>query len=472
MPRNDIGGFFVSLGLDIDKNSFETGNKLIDGMGNGFNKLIGAARNAAVVLAGTAVATGVVESSAYKTATALGITTEALDLWKASAKIAGVNADGLIGSMGKLANVMNHMTIDGSGLEAYSKQLGELGLLTDDFNMEELLKMSPDEAFKKIIDTAQKSLDGTNMTRVTTIVGDILGPEGQNFFIELVRQQKTIDEFLAGAQKTIFTNSGTNQEAADFASEVQTLRTTFESITKLLGSEVGGELTPFLKGINDWIQDNGDEIKTGIENISKLVGAIAQKVAPYAEAVADLVVGAASGNKEKVVTATDNLGYQLASDVSGLSVAELRDKNAVAEAIAQYKTSQGYGPNDWIPYEELPEDLKTGFDLHATKSWGKYRYGGAIKDGIIRPDGTVTQIASDDWVLAARDLGDIARAFIPQNHTAVSAGEYTINQNFTINGGSDIPQVLKQQAYRGTQEGLLEVMNISAQRLQLMSGAR
>ena len=78
MPKNDIGGFFVSLGLNIDKDSFETGNRLIDGVGNSFNKLIGSARNAAVVLAGTAIATGAVESQAGKLASEIGISTDEL----------------------------------------------------------------------------------------------------------------------------------------------------------------------------------------------------------------------------------------------------------------------------------------------------------------------------------------------------------------------------------------------------------
>jgi hypothetical protein len=96
-----------------------------------------------------------------------------------------------------------------------------------------------------------------------------------------------------------------------------------------------------------------------------------------------------------------------------------------------------------------------------------------MKDGIMRPDGTVTQVAPDDWVFAARNLGDLARAFIPQNYTAAAApSEYVINQTFNINGGNDMPQVLRQQAYRGTQEGLLEIMNQSSQRMQLMSGTR
>ena len=50
--------------------------------------------------------------------------------------------------------------------------------------------------------------------------------------------------------------------------------------------------------------------------------------------------------------------------------------------------------------------------------------------------------------------------------------EYSIVQNFTINGGSDMPQVIRQQAYQGTQQGLLEAMARSSDRLQLMSGTR
>ena len=96
-----------------------------------------------------------------------------------------------------------------------------------------------------------------------------------------------------------------------------------------------------------------------------------------------------------------------------------------------------------------------------------------LKDGIMRPDGTVTQVAPDDWVFAARNVGDLARAFIPQGATA-SAGnmEFSIVQNFTISGSSDLPQVLRQQAYQGTQDGLMQIMEQSSQRLQLMSGTR
>lgn len=437
MPRNDIGGFFVSLGLQPDKNSFETGNKLIDAVSTSLNKLIGTARNAAVVLAGTAVASGAVESANYKTATAIGISTEKLDVWKASAKIAGVNADGLVGSMGKLANVMNHMTIDGSGLEAYAKQLGELGM-----GFDELEGLDPADAYQKIIATAQSKLDGTNMTRITTIVGDILGSEGQNLFIELTRQGKTIGEFLTGAQKTVFTDSLSNQKAQNFNVEINTLKTSIESIGKLLGSEVGGVMTPYIKSLNDWIQQNGPTIKDAISKIAEAIAKIVGKIV----------------DAPKVV----------------------RTHNEIQKDIDAWMKTNGKkkipGINN-TKFSELPEDLQAEI-LEFKKDHPLYSFEGIygvpkVQDGILRPDGTITQVAPDDWVLAARNLGDLARAFIPQGIGAgMQLAEYSIVQNFTINGGSDLPQVLRQQAYNGVQEGLLAVMNQSSQRLQMMSGTR
>lgn len=504
MPKNDIGGFFVSLGLNIDKNSWETGNRIIDGMGNSLNKLIGTARNAAVVLAGTAIATGTVESTAYKTSVALGVTTEALDLWKASAKIAGVDANGLIGSMGQLANVMNHMKIDGSGLEQFSKKLGELGIVTDKVDIAKMLEMSPDELMKEIISKAQEAVkNGNNLTQVSTIVGDILGESGMNFFIELQRQGKTIDEFLAGAGGTVFTNSASNAKAADFAVEINTLKTTSESLTKLLGSEIGGELTGYVKSINDWIGEHGTEIADAIDTVAENIGKIVEKIIGVGQAAWPTVkkVGAAAGSSiAGTATGIVHAGQAIAEGDAGAfmdAVKETADaaivtptkavveaiqesdwaagqhsKNEAEAAIRKYKKEKGYDFFS-IPYDELTPELQADFDKYAEKSWGHFRFAGAVKDGIMRPDGTVTQVAQDDWVIAARNLGDLARAFIPQNYTAaVSPSEYVINQTFNINGGNDMPQVLRQQAYRGTQEGLLEIMNQSSQRMQLMSGTR
>lgn len=468
MPKNDIGGFFVSLGLNPDKNSFETGQKLIDAVSTSLNKLIGTARNAAVVLATTAVATGAVESANYKTATKIGITTEKLNELKAAAKIAGVNADGLVGSVGKLANVMNHLTIDGSGLEAYSKQLAELGM-----GFDELIGMDPAAAFEKIISTAQGKLDGTNMTRITTIVGDILGESGADLFVELERQGKTIEQFMAGARATQFTTDKDTQNAANFSNEINTLRATIESIGKLLGADVGGVMTPYLKSLNDWIQKNGEPIKKSIENISSVVDKIFGALSPYLSNIGGMVLGLLSGDMEMANAAGTALGLDVAEAVTGKDLKEsYENKTAILNAVAKIA-----GPGKKVAFESLPEELQAAIlrELEKDPSWkiGALKKMPKLKDGIMRPDGTVAQVAPDDWVFAARNLGDLAKAFIPQGAGAgTQIAEYSIVQNFTVNGGSDLPQVIRQQAYRGTQEGLLAAMNQSSQRTQLMSGTR
>lgn len=500
MPKNDIGGFFVSLGLAIDKNSWETGNKLIDGMGNSLNKLIGTARNASVVLAGTAIATGSIESQVYKFSQAIGVSTETIDLWKTSAKLAGVDANSLISSMARVSEVMSRMKIDGAGLQEFTTKLGELGIVVNDVDIEKMLNMTPDELMKDVLDKAQTALkNGYKMSDVSLIVKDILGDAGQQLLIELDRQGKSMDQLLKDAGKIIYTDSGTNKESQEFMEQVRITKTFSENISKLLGSDIAKSLTPAITTLNEWLITHGEDIKDSMVNlagaIEKVVGKTVdfitddktkektKKTVDAAKDVKNVITGAkdfakavSSGDeekkeeaKEKIITAASNAEKRSL----GMTDEEYNDFETTRKLVEDYWDKNSGHKVPWytntnrIPYEDLPEDLKADVD----RNGGKENFP-ALKDGIIRPDGTVTQVAPDDWVFAARNIGDMARAFIPQNHTAVSAGEYTINQTFNISGGNDMPQVLRQQAYRGTQEGLLEIMEQSSRRLQLMSGTR
>ena len=495
MPKNDIGGFFVSLGLNIDKNSFETGNKLIDDIGNSFNKLIGTARNAAVVLAGTAIATGSIESQSYKTATALGMTTEALDLWKASAKIAGVSADGLVSSMSRMGNVLSHAKIDASGFEDLSRKLGEIGMHMDELQDESGNFVGTDEAYRRVVAKGQQLIaGGADRQDIIVKMGDILGGEGQNFFIELLRQNKTIDEFLKGAGNTVFTNSKTNEMAADFSAEFNELKTTIESIGKLFGSEVGGKFTPYISKINDFIQNNKTTIIDGITRAAdateKIVGKTVELVAmlsPY------LIAGMKSvgADMNQVLTGMGQIMRgEIADGVKTMTLGinfEDAVESATEDGMSKAAAKTNLGARSIPGYGTLVHGAdwflnKTGFmsDAEYNAYWAAGGYVDQAKgktkktqDGILRPDGTLTQVAPDDWVFAARSVSDLARAFIPQNYAAAPASnEYVINQTFNISGSSDMPQILRQQAYKGTQEGLLEIMNQSSRRLQLMSGTR
>lgn len=454
MAKNDIGGFFVSLGLNPDKNSFETGNKLIDGVTTGLNKLIGTARNAAVVLTGTAVASGVMATQTAHTADLIGTSAEKLNVWRAAAKIAGADANGLVGSISKLSNVMNHMTIDGSGLEAYSKQLGYLGL-----SIQDLMAMDPADAMEKILATAQGKLDGTNETKVrtTTIVQDLLGDAGAQLFVELARSNQSIADFLSGAEATQYqTNEGINN-AADFNAEVKKLVETGKSISLSIGDNIAGALVGPARTLNQWLTDHKTDISNGINKIGVATEKLVTKIGDWWEKNGDKVLGTFEYIRDQIALI---IGF-LASE---------KGKGLKKSLESVWETTVEMGKAIW---QGRATDVPALWMQGMEGIWDGLKQTVGVEDGIIRPDGRVTPIAPDDWVFAARDVSDMAKAFIPQGMAAVNApAEYNIVQNFTITGASDIPQVLKQQAYRGTQEGLMAIMQQSSQRLQMMSGTR
>lgn len=557
MPKNDIGGFFVSLGLNIDKNSFETGNRLIDNVGNSFNKLIGSARNAAVVLAGTAIATGAVESQAGKLAEEIGISTEALELWKATAKVAGSD---ITQSLSKVANVLQRIRIDGSGLEEFTKSLGELGIVSDEkIDIEKLLSLSPDELIKEVLDISHRALaNGAQKTQVQQIVKDIIGEEGEKLFIDLERRGTTIGKELERTAGRTYTTNETNENAQNFITEVKLLKQASENMTKLLGSEVAKQLTDYVKDINVWIDEHGDEIASGIKTVSegvgKLVGkfvdfitdedvqntvetigeAFVDSTAAALETTSNMITSAAQGDwagvgeawkegaQKTLIEPTDKVAGLVVNNNETLSDYQNQTGQSNTETVVNAGVRSIPGLK-WIAHGTDWLMNKTGlmsdeeYEANSAIVKGKNK---KVKDGIMRPDGTVTQVEPDDWVIAARNLGDVARAFQPeeeklvptaeneiqmphitqsvnndlalspainelsryvgmlamtfrpQQQAAVAGGEYTINQTFNINGSNDMPQVIRQQAYNGAHNGMLDLMSESSRRLQLMSGTR
>ena len=481
----DAGGLFVKVSAVVDKTSFEESHKSVDGLDVSFNKLVGTVRNAGVVLAamkGVKALSGIgeLESQSYKTSVALGITTDAFDLWSASAKIAGVNADALFASMNKVGNVLKNLSIDGEGANELAKALGiNLGLGIEDLK-ENGEWLSADKAFEVILKKAEKlKADGMELSEIYLRLQKAVGKESADFFAELQREGVTLEEFQRGAANKVYTDSGSNQKAQDFAKEMRELTTTLKSMKSLLGSEVGGVVTPYIEKINDFLDSNKSTIVGGIKTISEKT---------------DKVI--ATGI-DKFTTWWDTHGdevLELLGTIAAMTMAittktlKIKDSKA-AQIIGGYFSDATSGA--FTGFTNVLKTALEGGDLAgAVLEWiddstfrpianavDKARNGnGNVKktqDGILRPDGTLTQVAPDDWVFAARNVSDLARAFIPQNYTSVQGGtEISIVQNFTINGGSDMPQILRQQAYKGTQEGLLEVMNQSSRRLQLMSGTR
>ena len=464
MPATtNIGGFYASLGLNPDKASFESGMKLISGTANEFNKLIGAARNAAVVLAMDKI--GASESQLGRTATKIGVTTEAMNLWSTAAKIAGLSADGVIASMSKLGDVLNQAKYKPELVTSLSNDLAKLKIQYKDIK-----DLSADNAMLYILERAQATVKaGEDLTSVAWKVNDILGEGGQDIFLEIMKRGMSPREFLAGASNKIFTNGEDNKAADKFYQEWSEMKTTFVNIGKALGIEGEKILTPYIKEINDWIDEHGDEIEKAIKAIgqtaSEVIGVGVKTVGDWWKTHGDEITDKLS----MLVAQVASIFGWITSESGKGFFGGIKNINKVAfgtswEMIKALFTGYGY---------EIPNIIQQGFsDMWDAVTETAGAITGSTNDGIIRPDGSIVQVAPDDWVFAARDVGNMARAFVPQGTVQGAPNEYIINQTFNVSGSNDIPQVIKQQAYRGAQEGLQNIMAQSSQRLQLMSGTR
>lgn len=121
----------------------------------------------------------------------------------------------------------------------------------------------------------------------------------------------------------------------------------------------------------------------------------------------------------------------------------------------------------------LPDELKNLRNIPISPEVFGISTPSKINDGIISPSGHVTQVASDDWVFAMRDVGNLAAAFMPHGMSTVMNAPVTINQTFNVSAGArDMGSTIKSQAYKGTSQALLQNLNNSARILQLMPGTR
>lgn len=444
MAANNIGGFFLELGVNPNMAAFDAASKLVDGLTGKYNKLIGTMRNAAAE-------STLVASSEQRLSEAFGLTIKDLDAWKIAAEIAGVNANGLVSSIGQLANVMQHVKIDASGLEAYQEQLSKLKI-----GFEEIKDMDASDAFAYILNVAQTRLnkEGWDKNTVMAAVRDIVGAEGAGIFTDMITQNKTIYQLLNEAQSINLSTEADKKAAADAQREFNILEEELKSVGQLFGQEIATALAGPVSKINNWFDKHGEEIATTIRLIGDVTQGIIDLIGPLISEILRIFGGEAKG---------------LLSGVNDIQNGNFKEgvNKLMESGEGAFKIIQGLkNPGDLLLYglqfamSYLPDDVK-----QKKLPW--------VKDGIMRPDGTITQVAPDDWVFAARNVGDLAQAFIPQGMgSAGGINTFTINQTFNIGATKDMPQILRQQAYNGARDGLMQTMAQSSQRLQMMSGTR
>lgn len=483
--------FVYNLILKQDRQSFENGARSLDKVSNNISRMIGVARNAAAALGVLAAVSSAGEAKELKLANALGVSSKRLDEFKVAAKIAGTNADGLVQSMASLDQAMTDYAFGKSnpGLE---KALGILSTRSGmSMNIENLRSMDAADRVEYVLKAAQML---ANKKEAASLVNDILGGAGKDFYWALDAGGKSIESALANARSVLFTDESSKQKAFGFTTELNETLQIMKQIGSYAGSNIGGSLTPFLQSLNELLKDGKlkDKINQLTESLSKIGGALK----PFAETglktavdvlfnLTDAVAALLTGDTDKAAEAAKKifgairdgmLGWanNLPNVETGMKRAE--DRQSIRDELSALGLgSPLFGKSNKKNLGDLPPPLRNRITTYLGEG-GKitdFKDYINIQDGIMRPDGTITRVAPDDWVFAARSVGDLARMFMPQSLQPAYAGggSVVINQTLTLNGAADFPQEARRAAYDGTAAALRN-LNAFRERRLLMPGTR
>lgn len=275
-------GFLYSVKAVVDKASFSEGLNEIQKLGATSKKLIAGITGLAAGAVTSASIAGEVATQELKVAKAVGVSSSALSSWKIAANIAGASASGLIGQLVSLESKMQHLktgTVDSN----LAKNLGLMGIGYGDF-----AGMDSETRMRTVFNQASQMED---QELAATLIGDILGQAGQDYYQSLKMSGKSIDQQLAEAKKLNFVSNQNRKEAALFASEVKSIKEAGKSITMLFGSEMARALTPTVRQIKSYILNNRDQIRKGVQGIAQNIGAVVNLIGGAINKVLPVVTG-------------------------------------------------------------------------------------------------------------------------------------------------------------------------------------
>lgn len=253
-------GFLYDVKAIVDKASFAEGIRELQKLEQTSKRLIAGISGISASVVGSATIAGEVATQELRVARSIGVSTEALSSWKVAANVAGVSASGLIGTLSALENKMQHLktgTVD----SALAKNLGMLGVSYGDF-----ANMDSESRMRTVFNQADQMED---QQLAATLVGDILGQAGKDYYDSLKLSGKSIDEQLQEARKLNFVSNQNRKEAALFASEIRSVKEAGKSITMLFGTEIASALTPTVKTVKNYLINNRDAIRRGITGFAQ-----------------------------------------------------------------------------------------------------------------------------------------------------------------------------------------------------------
>jgi len=502
MARNDnLGGFWYSLGIDTDRGSFARAGEAINGLVNTFKTA------AAIIGVGfTIKATVQNASEVYLMANKLGEGVQELRKWEASSTVLRANFKGVVDDAINLDDKMKRIN-RGQWDAGLGTSAAQFGLDFDTFR-----NMGDMERTQAVLERALGLVKEGKMDaqEAAGYVKDIMGASTADLFRKMLTPNAaklgldTVQGMLAYADAHIFNTEKETESLDMLDKQFQTVKTTATSLWTLVFGQMSEKwLEPGTEAINGWLAKNKPAIEKGIRDAFDKADEVVTKIFEFFnsstwttiwETMQDAWVIA----KESAKWIWEHtIGYKPnAVELSAEEAMAMRNEfsrsygngpDAAAKAAADLFKTPGEAQamidmlrqaissdlvNDIIKeynqmVDEAPEQ-KAG----AARLWNRIVHGKVekISDGIISPNGGITKVDSNDWLLAFRNLEDVAGAF----HTGAGGGNVaniTISQNFTLNG-NPMPGQVRDMAYRGTTSAMSELFTRAGAIVQMMPATR
>ena len=275
-------GFGYNVKAIVDKGSFAEARAELAKLEQSSKKLITGIAGMAGALVASAAMAGNLAQQEIKMSQAVGMSTEAMAGWKTACNIAGVSANGLISSLTSLENKMQHLktgVVDNN----LAKNLGMMGL---DYG--EFAGMDSEARMRSVFNQANQMED---QQLAATLVGDILGSAGKEYYESLKLSGKSLNQQLEEAKKLNFVTDANRRQAAIFSAEIKSVKEAGKSIVQLLGSELGAALTPTVRKIKNYLIENRETIRKGISGIAQTVGTVVNAVGGFISKVTPYIKG-------------------------------------------------------------------------------------------------------------------------------------------------------------------------------------
>lgn len=275
-----MSDFVVKVRSLVDKASFSESINAIEKLEQSSKKLLHGIAGIATAVIGSATIAGNVAQEELKMARSIGVSSEALSSFKIACNIAGASANGLIGALSSLETKMQHLKTGTVDLNL-AKNLGMLGVGYGDF-----ADMDSESRMRTVFNQANQMED---QQLAATLVGDILGQAGKDYYESLKLSGKSLDQQLAEAKKLNFVTNQQRKEAAIFSAEVKGIKEAGKSIAMSLGSEIASALTPVAKKIKTYLIENRDKIQKGIQGIGNTVRSVVNAISGIIEKVGPVI---------------------------------------------------------------------------------------------------------------------------------------------------------------------------------------